>query len=122
VSSLCFAMMIQDMYGNTALDYAAGRGVLSHVEYLCSLPTTTRAHKEHALFSAVTATGSGVFHLCVYPSATTRNVYNLEIPDSSQSTLMFMFSVHRSGRISLCALPAFLQSALWSGNMFCGIS
>ena len=60
-------MMIQDMYGNTALDYAARRGVLSHVEYLCSLPTTTRAHKEHALFSAVTAPGPGVFLFILLP-------------------------------------------------------
>jgi hypothetical protein len=66
---------MKDMYGNTALDYAARRGVLSHVEYLCSLPTTTRAHKEHALFSAVTATGSGsanvnvVKYLMVYAGA-----------------------------------------------------
>ena len=53
--------MAQDMHGNTALDYAARRGVLSHVEFLCSLPSITSAHKEHALFISVSANGTGFF-------------------------------------------------------------
>ena len=48
---------LEDMYGCTALDYAARAGVLSHVEYLCSLGSITRAQKEHALFSTVASTG-----------------------------------------------------------------
>ena len=45
--------VLQDVHGCTALDYAARAGVVSHVEYLCSLQEFTQEHKESALFNAV---------------------------------------------------------------------
>jgi len=80
--------------------------VLSHVEYLCSLPKVTQAHKEHALFSTVIShLGSAgsinvLYYLMNHAGANKRKetecVRHSRFVTTSLTTINFFFACHHT--------------------------